>query len=99
MKTIEQLIEKRTALEQELVGVKKQIVALKMEAVKRNWKIAVGSVVKSTRTGKKYKVDSIEDWSVGRPWVRGYEMKKDGTFGKVYRRLYGDWLLTDDEAV
>lgn len=32
----------------------------------------------------------------GRPWILGYQLKKDGTPGTQLRSLYGDWRHLDE---
>lgn len=90
--------EKRLQTEK-LLELSKQVVEVKLKAVKERWGVYVGCVVKESNSGKLFTVshirvrasDPFEHDMRFKPWIEGYPMKKDGKYSTVKRNIYGDW--------
>ncbi len=91
---IEQLEEQRKILMQKLVKIDAAIETLRMEAIKKEWGVSIGCIVKAIRTGKQHRVTRIDtNWGKSKPWLGGNPMRKDGTFGTANYNLYGSWEI------
>lgn len=88
IKELEQNVEQ---IEEQLAIAEANLLNAKLARVKKLYGINCGVVVISE--GKKYKVVSIDVRWDGRPWVKGYGLKKDGTWGSFARNLFDDWKL------
>ena len=64
-----------------------------LKLIKDEWGVEVGSIVRDDKLGecKVFEVRSLSNW--GRPWVYANPRRKDGSWSKNKRTLYGDWEL------
>lgn len=87
--TIEALNAKIKGLEIELSMLKAQ----RHDLLNNQFGISVGGFV--SFQGKIFKVASVSHKSQGKPWIRGYLLKKDGSISCVPRDLFSQWEKTD----
>jgi hypothetical protein len=95
LREIEALGVQEGVLEKQLEDVIHEIRELRASQAKLQHGVVCGSIVSSR--GKTYKVSMI-DMGISfdgkrKPWLRGFVQKKDGTFGKVERCIFNDWVM------
>ena len=94
-KLLEELESKEKVLRQELSVIKAQIRQTKLEIIKEKYKCSIGTIV--IYNSKLYKISFIDTtWFPGKPWVKGYQKKKDGSWGIGERDLYSEWELAKE---
>lgn len=92
MSLIGDLIVKEKRLRKDLGKVLDEIRAEKLRIVQERYGIKVGSIV--ITKGEEYRITEIDThWDP--PWVSGNPKKKDGTWSKAVRNIYGDWKVID----
>lgn len=87
-KIIDELLQEEKALMDELTIVRRELGSLKMQRCFEKYGVRTGGVVKVGDVV--YLVTGvIPSPSGGRPFLEGRKQKRDGTFGKQSRGIYG----------
>ena len=92
MSLITELGSKEKRLRKELCDVVEEIRTEKLRLAEEKYGVQIGSVVKWNDND--FRVTEIDPtWDP--PWLKGNPQKKDGTFGKSVRHIYGDWEVIE----
>jgi hypothetical protein len=91
---LKELNKKQNELEEKLVSVRKEIHEEKLRISENRFGVRVGSIV-SNNKGVEFLVTQVDTRWSGKPWLKGNQKKKDGTFGTASRNIYSDWTLLE----
>jgi len=92
---LEQLKARRRELRDELDGIKSRIHEIRLAEIKEQFGVKAGSLVKDSR-GDTFKVAVIDTMFPGRPWLRGFKMKKNGDPSQRLLHIGSQWELVND---
>jgi hypothetical protein len=94
MSLLDALQTKAQQLSDELSTTKNQIREEQLRIIKIDFKIDIDTIV--MYNNNRYKISYIRPDSYLKPWVRGYLLKKDGSWSRKEHYLYNDWSLLNE---
>lgn len=93
-KLLKELNKNQNELEEKLGVVRKKIHEEKLRISEEHFGVRVGSIVSNSK-GVEFLVTTVDTRLSGKPWLKGNQKKKDGTFGNAIRNIYSDWTLLE----